>query len=248
MADLSPILAAAHDILSQAKKPLHVDEIADEAMKTNRNLQLSAEDFARKVASAIAANIRTKSPSFAKVGNPKKPGSFKRGFYKTKQQRGKTVNIPPETPEEPVSTNFTGKAGEHAVMAELLYRGFNASLMEVDEGIDIVASKNNEYFHIQVKTSLLGANGKYSFFIRGSSFEANNGGKVFYILVMRSPDLSTKFAVIPSVQLVINHRTGVIRGSNGISLIVTPDEKGKSFTLGKGQNIDQFLNAFGLIR
>lgn len=247
MAELSPILSAAKDILAAAKKPMHVDEIATEAVRTNRNLRLPMEDFAAKVAAALAANLRTKSPSFAKVKN--KTGGLKRGVYRLRTVRGKAVDSPLQIePSEPVSSNFIGKAGEHAVMAELLYRGFNSSLMAVDEGVDIVASKNNQYFHIQVKTSALGANGKYAFFIKNAAFEANNGGKVFYILVMRNADGSTKFAVIPSVQLSIHRGTGVVGGTNGISLFVTPDEKGRSFTMNKGHSIDQFINNFGLIR
>ncbi|THF55943.1 HTH domain-containing protein [Pseudothauera rhizosphaerae] len=210
---LSPILSVARDILAEARKPLHVDEIAAEAVRTNRNLQLSAEDFSAKVAAALSSNLRTKSPSFGKVKN--KTGGLKRGVYRVRQGRSK-LGLPPVIVEQttPVSSNFIGKAGEHAVMAELLYRGFNSSLMAVDEGVDIVASKNNQYFHIQVKTSALGANGKYTFFIKNSSFDANNGGKVFYILVMRSPDGATKFAVIPSVQLSIrDRRAGLMAGS-----------------------------------
>jgi hypothetical protein len=245
MAELSPLLSVARDILRAAKKPLHVDEIAAEAVRTNRNLQLSEDDFSAKVAAALSANLRTKSPSFGKVKN--KTGGFKRGVYRVRQGRN-TPEPPPQEPPPIVSSNFIGKAGEHAVMAELLYRGFNSSLMAVDEGVDIVASKNNQYFHIQVKTSALGANGKYVFFIKNSSFEANNGGKVFYILVMRNPDGATKFAVIPSVQLSIHRGTGVVGGSNGISLFVTPDEKGRTFTMNKGHSIDQFINNFGLIR
>lgn len=247
MAELSPILAVARDILIASKKPLHVDEIAAEAVRTNRNLQLPAEEFSTKVAAALAANVRTKSPSFGKIKN--ESGGFKRGVYRARQSR-KKQSLPTAIaePQPPVSSNFIGKAGEHAVMAELLYRGFNSSLMAVDEGVDIVASRGNEYFHIQVKTSALGTNGKYAFFIKNSSFDANNGGKVFYILVMRSPDGGTKFAVIPSVQLSIHRGTGVVGGTNGISLFVTPDEKGRSFTMNKGHSIDQFINNFGLIR
>lgn len=245
MAELSPILSAARDILAAAKKPLHVDEIAAEAVRTNRNLQLSPEEFSAKVAAALAANLRTKSPSFGKLKN--KTGGLKKGIYRLRLTRSRPEPAPPES-TTPVGNNFLGKAGEHAVMAELLYRGFNSSLMAVDEGVDIVASRDNQYFHIQVKTSALGANGKYAFFIKNSSFEANNGGKVFYILVMRSPDGATKFAVIPSVQLSIHRGTGVVGGANGISLFVTPDEKSRSFSMNKGHSIDQFINNFGLIR
>ena len=244
--ELSPTLAAAWDILAAAKGAMHVSDIAAEAMRTNRNLQLSEEEFQKKLMGALAANVKTASPSFAKV--PSKTGGFRKGIYRLKASRArKPAQVAPE-PVTPVSTNFLGKAGEYSVMAELLYRGFNTSLMAVDEGIDIVASRNNEYFHIQVKTSSQSVNGKYSFFIKNTAFDANNGGKVFYILVMRSNEGIVRFAVIPSTQLTIHRETGIVGGANGISLFVTPDEKGRSFTMNKGQSIDQFINNFGLIR
>jgi hypothetical protein len=247
--ELSAILAAARDILTLAKGAMHVTDITAEAMRTNRNLQLTQDEFQKKLTGALAANVKTASPSFAKV--PNKAGGTKKGVYRLKTTRTRqapTTRAVPKEPVMPISNNFIGKAGEYSVMAELLYRGFNTSLMAVDEGIDIVASRNNEYFHIQVKTSSQSVNGKYSFFIKNSAFDANNGGKVFYILVMRSDEGVVKYAVIPSTQLAINRQTGMVGGSNGISLFVTPDDKGRSFTMNKGQKIDQFINNFELIR
>lgn len=252
---LNQILTVAFEILDAAKRPMHVNEIASEAARTNRNMQLSEDEFSKKVAASLAANVKTQAPSFAKI--PNKTGGFKKGVYRVKVQRARTLpkaqtsrvqGTLPLEPSEPVSSNFLGKAGEFAVMAEMLYRGFNASLMAVDEGVDLVASKNNQYFHIQVKTSALGANGKYAFFIKNNAFLANNGGKTFYIFVMRGNNGLTQFAVFPSMQLTIDRDTGVIGGANGISILIAPDEKGRSFTMNKGRSIDQFINKFDLIR
>ena len=54
--------------------------------------------------------------------------------------------------EKEVEGGYIGKAGEHAVLSELLFLGYNAALMSVDVGVDIVATKNNEIYNIQVKT------------------------------------------------------------------------------------------------
>lgn len=245
--DLSPILEVARRILSETRQPMHVNDIAAEALRTASNMQLSAEEFAKKLSGALAGNLKTKQPTFAKI--PNKTGGFRKGIYKLRPARQKSPAPPIDpTPPPPVSTNFLGKAGEYAVMAELLYRGYNASLMSVDEGVDVVASKDNDYFHIQVKTSALGANGKYAFFIKNNAFVANNGGKTFYIFVMRGDAGSNHFAVFPSTQLGIHRDTGIIGGANGMSLFVTPDQKGRSFTMNKGQSIDHFINNFGLIK
>ena len=56
------------------------------------------------------------------------------------------------------SSMYIGKAGEYAVMSELLLRGYNANEMTVDDGIDVIASRNNVVYYIQVKTSMLSPN------------------------------------------------------------------------------------------
>lgn len=56
------------------------------------------------------------------------------------------------------SSMYIGKAGEYAVMSELLLRGYNANEMTVDDGIDVIASRNNVVYYIQVKTSMLQPN------------------------------------------------------------------------------------------
>lgn len=69
------------------------------------------------------------------------------------------------------------------MFSELLFREFNASLMAVDEGIDIVASKNNNYFHIQVKAANGDDTRPYVTNIPQSKFK--HGATTFYILVLR---------------------------------------------------------------
>jgi len=241
--ELSPLLEAARQILAEAKQPMHVNDIAAEAVRTHRNQQMSAEEFAKRVASALAANLKTRAPVFAKVKN--KDGTMKRGIYRLRQTR----IAPPRPPEPPqVSAAFLGKAGEHAVMSELLFWGFNASLMAVDEGIDVVASKDNRYFHIQVKTSSPSDTGRYTFTIRNESFEANDSAQTFYIFVMRRKGGGNDYAVIPSSHLRNLKGLGVIGGANGLSITIAPDEKGRSFTMNRRDDITLFINSFGLIR
>lgn len=55
-------------------------------------------------------------------------------------------------------------------MSELLFFGFNASAMTVDDGIDVVANKGDSYFHIQVKTANASAQLKYQFRITKQAF------------------------------------------------------------------------------
>jgi len=58
------------------------------------------------------------------------------------------------TESDKVRNMFTGKAGEHKVISELLFFGFNANLLSVDYGTDILAEKDGELYKVQVKTTL----------------------------------------------------------------------------------------------
>ena len=47
---------------------------------------------------------------------------------------------------------YLGKAGEYLTAGKLLLNGFNIFAGAIDEGIDIVASKNGKFYKLQVKT------------------------------------------------------------------------------------------------
>ena len=90
--------------------------------------------------------------------------------------------------KEKVSSGFIGKAGEHYVTSELLFRGFNASIMSVDVGMDLIATKNNKLYSLQVKTANLSSHNSYIFDMRKVALERDYAGIVFYIFVMVLPD------------------------------------------------------------
>mgnify|MGYP000848714007 CR=1 FL=1 len=71
---------------------------------------------------------------------------------KGKYKQRKTKSLPGGADALLQSNDFTGRAGECAVMSELLFRGYNVNRMMVDGGIDLVAFKDSSYFFYQVKT------------------------------------------------------------------------------------------------
>ena len=81
---LSPILLTARDILRESKKPMHVNDLATVAVSSNRNLGMSPEAFALKLAGALSQHLKlkTQKPIFAKPQN--KNGSYKKGIYRLK--------------------------------------------------------------------------------------------------------------------------------------------------------------------
>lgn len=87
------------------------------------------------------------------------------------------------------SKDFTGKAGECAVMSELLFRGYNVNRMMVDGGIDLVGFYSGAYYFYQVKTVSLN-NGVICASIPIDNFERNKGysSQMRYVIVARYKD------------------------------------------------------------
>ncbi len=241
--DLSPILSVAKEILSIKKKEMHVSEVANEAVRLAKNLGMTAEDFSDRLSAALAAHVKTKSPIFSKPLN--KQGAPRKGFYRLKQTRTQSVIKRIEMPS--VTTDFLGKAGEHAVMGELLFWGYNVSMMTVDQGIDLVASKDNKYYHIQVKTTCPAEGSEtFSFQVKQKSFEANHGSLMWYVFVMRKGSYC-EYAVLPSTHLHNLRSLGVIAGQN-LSIQITSMDKGKRFVMNGKDDISLFINNFGIIK
>ena len=100
----------------------------------------------------------------------------KGGYYK------KRKNITP--PGDGLSSDYIGIAGECAVMSELIFHGYNANRMMIDEGVDIIAVKDNLYFYIQVKTTVV-KNGRIYCQIPKNRFDQYISNQIRYIIVAR---------------------------------------------------------------
>lgn len=89
---------------------------------------------------------------------------------------------------------FFGRAAELQVTAELIYHGFQAGDIPIDEGLDILAVKDNKTYYFQVKHKDFGNN--QSVKITKSSYEKTGGGDVYYIFVLLSGE-QRKFLIVP---------------------------------------------------
>lgn len=148
-----------------------------------------------------------------------------------------------------IAGGFTGKGGEHLVCSELLFRGFNASIMSVDVGVDISAIKDSKFFGIQVKTSQKNNNDIYNFHIRKKSFDRFNQGNIFYILVLRDNKKSS-FIILPSNEIERKIKEGAIFAVNnktGYALSIKI-RNGKIFLGNKNHEMGYFLNNWNLIK
>lgn len=162
---------SAIQILDKNKKALHYKEITRLALEegiletdgktpeASMNAQLVMDIKNKGLASDF---IKTAPATYALNPNKKEP--TQKAIEKDKSEDEKIQ----------VESGFTGKAGEHLVCSELLFRGFNASIMSVDVGLDIVATKKTKMFGIQVKTSNLNSFKTYVFDIRKASFERHD--------------------------------------------------------------------------
>ena len=186
---------SAINILKKEKKSLHYKDITRLALEAgvletegatpenSMNAQIIMDIKNKKDASDF---IKTAPSTYALNPNKKIVKQSRRIEEKEKEEEEKIA----------VEGGFTGKAGEYLVCSELLFRGFNASIMSVDVGIDIVAIKDDRLYGVQVKTANLNRYNVYNFNIRKVSFERHDTGNIFYIFVLN--DIKKRhFLIIP---------------------------------------------------
>lgn len=240
MSDIDWIDLATRLFERGGKKTYHVNDLAEFAETLGLiPLGHSPDEFAKKLSARLNSNSKTKSPQFSRVRNKK--GGYRQGTYRIKPQ--KTLVFTSEQPK--VSNQFTGAAGEFSVMSELLFRGFNASKMTVDDGIDLVASKDSKYFHIQVKTANE-RDGSFLATIKTSAFQ--HASNVFYIIVLRSfvgVRYTNDFVILASGDLRRMILEGKLKEGVSISLKIVPE--GRSLRLNGSVDISVHRNNWELI-
>lgn len=150
---------------------------------------------------------------------------------------------------------FTGKATENLIVAELLFRGFNAQLLQVDEGIDVFALnvKNNELYLIQVKhTYYENPNRSGLISITISSFEKNKKGNVYYIFVLEREINEREFLILPFLKIDELMKNGLIErneNSKQFSFRILHKSLDDAF-VGKtidSTNVSRYLNAWDVL-
>ena len=241
----------AYQILKETGKPLHSNEITKIALN-KKLIKTSGKTPEKTMNTQILLDIKYKGKRslFFKAG----PSTYNINNkiildkIKTKGQQG-------------IKSGYTGNAGEYLVCSELLFRGFNASIMNVDEGIDIVACKENKTFFIQVKTANAldyGRGNNYVFDIKVSSFERHNFSNVFYIFVLRSADFFTEnegekedryCIILPYFELEKFINNGIIKkvGEDKRYRVNTKIREGIFFG-NLNNNVDYYVNNWNILK
>lgn len=108
---------------------------------------------------------------------------------------------------------YYGNAAEYLVVAELLFRGYNAQKLPVDEGLDVFAVKNKKLYLFQVKHSdYEKPSESRPIRITISSLERNKGLNVFYILVLSRKQPSQRdFLILPYSKIDELIKIGIIK-------------------------------------
>lgn len=186
---------SAIEILKKAKKPLHYNEITRLALESGLlETEGATPESTMNAQIVMDINHKKQGSDFIRTA----PGTFALNPNKKEIKETSKIKEVEKAEEDKIviEGGFTGKAGEHLVCSELLFRGFNASIMSVDVGMDIVAVKDNQLFGVQVKTSNLNRFDTYVFDIRKVSFERHNTGNVFYIFVLHG-EKENHFLILP---------------------------------------------------
>ncbi len=242
--------SSAIQVLKKADKPLHVSEIT----------RLALEDGLLVTESSVPETTMG-AQIYMDIKNKGKGSDFmqtSKGTFALNEEKlivkteGKVVNkiIEKEKVEDEkiiVEGGYTGKGGEHLVTSELLFRGYNASIMSVDVGVDISAIKDNKFFGIQVKTSNINKFDVYNFHIRKVSFDRHNQGNIFYIFVLRGGE--NKFLILSSSDVERKIKEGAIYAVNnntGYALLIKIRDN-KIF-LGSKHDMSYFLDNWDLIK
>lgn len=237
---------AATRILRKAGKPLHYQDITERALEQNL-IETSGSTPEATMNAQISVDIKTKkgkSP-FIRV----KPGYFSLNSKYTEQdQKQEEKEERAREESEPISSQYVGKAGEHLVVSELIFRGYNASIMSVDEGIDITATKGERSYNIQVKTARENRFNYYVFDIRISSFEKHNRNNTFYIFVLRGK--TTNFLVLPyfEVQKNVDERNILVVSKDTRYRVNIRIKDGKLYLGNRQNDMSYFMNNWGLIK
>jgi hypothetical protein len=192
--------SAAIQVLGVVAKSLHYKEITRLAIEGGL-LETSGDTPEATMNSQISVEIKNLGDASDFIRTA--PGVFALNTNKKPlppKETKKAVTVEKEEEKEKIASSYVGKGGEHLVCSELLFRGYNASIMSVDVGMDLTATKDGKLFSIQVKTANSNQYNTYNFDVRKVSFERNYSGNVFYIFVLKSID-KTDFLILPQSEM-----------------------------------------------
>lgn len=239
---------SAIEILKQENKPLHSKEITRLALERGI-LETEGATPENSMSTQIILDIRNKGEKsdFIKVS----PSTYALNPKREERKTETEIEEKEEVEEEKIKIEggYTGKGGEHLVCSELLFRGYNASIMSVDVGMDIIATKENSLFSVQVKTSNLNSFDTYVFDVRKVSFERHDSGNIYYVFVLHG-EKGNDFLILPYHEMEKKvHERAILEVGHGKRYRVNIKFRGGNIYLGNKDNeMNYYLNNWDIIK
>ncbi len=242
---------AAKFILRKRGKQMHYKELAKEILK-QKLVSTGGKTPERTINVKIITDIKEKGilSDFKKVA----PGTFifndQKDVLEVELKADRISEELSSAEEAKIEGGYVGQGGEHAVLSELLFRGYNASLMEVDVGIDILATKKNEVFNIQVKTRNISKSHEAFFFnLRIASFERHNAGRTFYIFILRE-NKKLDYLILPlhEIERCIDQEFIHTVGDGKLYRVTFKRREGKTYLGRKENDVSYYLNRWDIIK
>jgi hypothetical protein len=241
----------AYKILKDANKPLHSKEITKIALTSGLLRTAGKTPEATMNAQLVReVNGRGELSLFKKAGPSIFAINDRRVEIEEDAKFDRVVEELNVEEEKEVEGGYIGKAGEHAVLSELLFRGYNAALMSVDVGVDVMASKNNEVFNIQVKTrNISKRHSAFHFNVRIVSFERHNAGRTFYIFILRE-NSKLDYVILPlnEIEKSIEGEFIHVVGDGKLYRITMKKRDGKIYLGRKDNDVTYYLNKWDAIK
>lgn len=239
---------SAIEILKQENKPLHSKEITRLALEKGI-LETEGATPENSMSTQIILDVRNKGEKsdFIKIS----PSTYALNPKREEKKAEVEIEEKEEVEEEKIKIEggYTGKGGEHLVCSELLFRGYNASIMSVDVGMDIIATKENKLFSVQVKTSNLNSFDTYVFDVRKVSFERHDSGNIYYVFVLHG-EKGNDFLVLPYHEMEKKvHEKAILEVGHGKRYRVNIKFRNGNIYLGNKDNeMNYFLNNWDIIK
>ncbi len=148
---------------------------------------------------------------------------------------------------------FWGRAGETYIVAELMYRGFNASILPVDLGVDVTAIKDSKTFYFQVKNISFDKVASRTIPITTSSFSKNQSSNMFYVFVLqRGQRKNVLFIPYQKMHELINKKLIIFdKDSKDFSICISLNEKIVNICLptdrSKTEDVSSYLDDWDVI-
>lgn len=234
---------------------LEPTSLAEKMAMSDNELLLYLFNLGRKLERRPTVFDVRKDGRFSEVIFGKRFGNIKKAYELAQRNLGtkqEERRVEEQILAFPNKGLFIGRAAETYIVAELMYRGFNASILPVDLGVDVVAVKDNKTFYFQVKNISFDKNNSRKIPITTSSFLNNQSTNVFYALVLQKGQ-NKEVLMLPFLKIRELMNEGIIQldkeikdfvlDISRVNDLVQINSKDKT----KKSDVSSYLNDWGII-